>query len=100
MDEIIIATKHLISILDESNCIYNLRKYKHLVQSNNHLLDLISKYNNCSDNYEKMSLKKEIYQNEEYSSYMKYYNELFFYVMDINKRFKKYTKGGGDSACH
>lgn len=100
MEEIISATKNLIKILDESDCIQNLRHYKNLAMSNSHILNLISKYNNCSDNYEKMSLKKEIYQNEEYSSYMKYYNELFFYVMDINKRFRKYTKGGEGSACH
>ena len=54
---------------------------------NNYLQSLID----SSDDYEKLSLKKEIYKYKEYTSYMEYYNELFYYIMEINKRFKKYT---------
>ena len=45
----------------------------------------------------KVSLKVKINSYKEYKEYMKYYNELFYYVMDINKRFKKYTDVRG---CH
>ena len=50
-----------------------------------------------NDDYEKVSLKVKINSYKEYKEYMKYYNELFYYVMDINKRFKKYTDVRG---CH
>lgn len=91
MDNVIKKTKNLIKTLEESSLIKNLDKYKLQVIQNNKLLELIKKYNNSSDDYEKLSLKKEIYKYKEYTSYMEYYNELFYYIMEINKRFKKYT---------
>ena len=45
--------------------------------------------------YSKHDMKINSY--EEYKEYMKYYNKLFYYVMDVNKRFKKYTDVRG---CH
>ena len=39
----------------------------------------------------------KIYKYDEYREYMKYYNELFYYIMSINKRFKEYTNVRG---CH
>lgn len=91
MDNVIDKTKLLIKAFEDSDLIKNLEHYKTLVINNKKLLELINKYNNTTDNYEKISLKKEIYTYIEYKEYMKYYNELFYYVMDINKRFKKYT---------
>lgn len=76
---------------EDSDIIRNLDHYKTLVVNNKKLLELIDKYNNSTDDYEKISLKKEIYTYPEYKEYMKYYNELFYYVMNINNRFKKYT---------
>lgn len=97
MDDIIYSTKKLIEAFDSSDMIKNLRYYKKLVLDNDKLIYLINKYNNTTSNYEKLSLKKEINSYYEYREYMKYYNELFYYVMDINKRFKIYTDVRG---CH
>lgn len=97
MDNIIEKTKALINAFEDSDLIKNLDHYKMIVINNQELLELINKYNNSNDDYEKVSLKIKINSYKEYKEYMKYYNELFYYVMDINKRFKKYTDVRG---CH
>ena len=94
MDNVIEKTKNLIEVFEESDLIKNLDHYKKIVLDNQELLELINKYNTSNDDYEKVSLKVKI---NSYKEYMKYYNELFYYVMDINKRFKKYTDVRG---CH
>lgn len=97
MDSVIEKTKNLIEVFEESDLIKNLDHYKKIVLDNQELLELINKYNTSNDDYEKVSLKVKINSYKEYKEYMKYYNELFYYVMDINKRFKKYTDVRG---CH
>lgn len=97
MDNVIEKTKNLIEAFEESDLIKNLDHYKKIVLDNQELLELINKYNTSNDDYEKVSLKVKINSYKEYKEYMKYYNELFYYVMDINKRFKKYTDVRG---CH
>lgn len=97
MDNVIEKTKNLIEVFEESDLIKNLDHYKKIVLDNQELLELINKYNTSDDDYEKVSLKVKINSYEEYKEYMKYYNELFYYVMDINKIFKKYTDVRG---CH
>ena len=91
MDNVIDKTKALINAFENSDLIKKLEHYKLLVLKNDKLLELIDKYNASDDDYEKISLKKKINSYDEYVKYMKYYNELFYYVMDINKRFKKYS---------
>lgn len=95
MDNVIEKTKELINVLDSSDLIRNLDYYKDKVIKDKNTLELITKYNNFNDDYEKISLKKEIYKNDDYVNYMKYYNELFFYVMKINKMYKKFTSNKG-----
>lgn len=97
MDNVIEKTKNLIEVFEKSDLIKNLDHYKKIVLDNQELLELINKYNTSNDDYEKVSLKVKINSYKEYKEYMKYYNELFYYVMDINKRFKKYTDVRG---CH
>lgn len=99
MDNIIEKTKNLIYILDNSELISNLDYYKKRVLLNKDLLELINKYNNSNDDYEKVSLKKEIYKDNNYTEYMKYYNELFFYILKINKKFREYTSLKGCHKC-
>ena len=91
MDNVIEKTKNLIEVFEESDLIKNLDHYKKIVLDNQELLELINKYNTSNDDYEKVSLKVKINSYKEYKEYMKYYNELFYYVMNINNRFKKYT---------
>lgn len=95
MDNVIDKTKKLIEVIDSSDLIKNLEYYKHKVVTNKEIITLINKYNNINDEYEKISLKEKIYKYEEYNSYMKYYNELFYYVLKINNKFKKYTTDRG-----
>ena len=97
MDNIIEKTKNLINVLEESSLIHNLEYYKQRVVLNKNTLELINRYNNSSDDYEKLSLKREIYKDDNYREYMKYYNELFLYILKINKKFKEYTS---DRRCH
>ncbi len=97
MDNIIEKTKKLINALDSSELMSNLEYYKERVVLNKNILELINKYNNSNDNYEKISLKQEIYKDNNYKEYMKYYNELFFYILKINRKFKEYTL---DRRCH
>ena len=93
MDNVIDKTKKLIDSFESSELISKLDYYKRIVIGNKELLDLIKRYNNSTDNYEKLSLKEKIYKYDEY----RYYNELFYYIMGINKRFKEYTNVRG---CH
>lgn len=97
MDNIIEKTKNLINVLEESSLIHNLEYYKQRVVLNKSLLELIDKYNNSNDDYQKISLKREIYKDDNYREYMKYYNELFLYILKINKKYKEYTS---DRKCH
>ena len=97
MDNVIEKTKELINALDSSDLISNLDYYKNRVINDKNILELVSKYNNSNDDYEKISLKKEIYKNNDYVNYMKYYNELFMYVIKINNMYKKFTNSRGCS---
>lgn len=95
MDNVINRTKELIEAFEKSSLINNLDNYRSKVIINSELLKLINKYNNTLDDYEKISLKEKIYRYEEYKLFMKYYNELFYYILNINNRFKKYTNVRG-----
>ncbi len=92
MDDVIKRTKELIQVLDGSDLIRNLERYKARIMVKKNLLELIYKYNNSFDDYEKLSLKKEIFKDNDYKEYMKYYNELLYYVLKINHKFKSYIK--------
>lgn len=95
MDNVIDKTKKLIEVIDNSKLIKNLDYYKNKVIINKEIMTLIDKYNNFNDDYEKISLKEKIYKYEDYNSYMKYYNELFYYVLKINNMYKKFTNERG-----
>lgn len=95
MDNVIDKTKKLIGVIDSSDLIKNLDYYKNKVILNGEIMILIDKYNKSNDDYEKISLKGKIYKYEEYNLYMKYYNELFYYILKINNMFKKYTDDRG-----
>ena len=95
MGNVINKTKKLIEVIDGSELIKNLEQYKNKVIFNNEIMSLIDKYNNSNDDYVKLSIKKDIYKYDDYNMYMKYYNELFYIVLDINNKFKKYTDESG-----
>lgn len=91
MNNIIKKTYELIDTLDNSDIIKELSYYKDKVLNDNHLLNLINKYNNSINNEEKINIKKELYNNINYKKYMDNYNKLNYIIMDINNRIKKIT---------
>lgn len=95
MDNVITKTKELIEVIETSELIKNLDYYKNRVIINKDIMDLIDRYNTSNDDYVKLSLKEKIYKYEDYSMYMKYYNELFYYVLKINNMFRSFTNERG-----
>jgi len=83
------ATYELIDELEKSDLIKNLVFYKDKVKSNIVLCELINKGRNSDDKYLIMDIKRKLYTDSDYKNYIKYYNELFYLVMDINKRYNK-----------
>jgi len=91
MSEIIEKTYNLLDVLDNSEVIKNLTYYKNKLLKNNNILSLIDSYNKEKNNSKKITIKKELYKNKDYNNYMKYYNELYYIVLKINKKYSEYT---------
>ena len=91
MSEIIDATYNFLDILDNSDIIKNLTKYKNKLLSNKELLKEIKKVQKETDDNKLIKGRQAIYENNDYKMYMKYYNELSFLVMNINNKYKEYT---------
>lgn len=91
MSEIIEKTYKLLDTLDKSNLIKNLTYYKSKLLSNNEVLSLVKRINKETNNEIKISLKKELYNNNDYKHYMESYNELYYIVLKINKKYVEYT---------
>ena len=92
MTEIITATYNLLDTLDNSLLIKNLTKYKQKILKNKELLSLISDIKEEPNKTILIEKRKKIYQNNDYNMYMKYYNELSFLILKINKKYAEYTK--------
>lgn len=92
MNEIMEKTYELIDVLEESNLIKDLEKYREVIYNNKELRQLIDKGNNISDDYLLLDIKKKLYSDNDYKNYMDKYNELLYIVMDINNRFKDLTR--------
>ena len=91
MNNIIKKTYVLIDVLDNSSLIKELSYYKDKVLNDKYILNLINKYNNSNNNEEKITIKKELYNNINYKKYVDNYNKLNYIIMDINNRIKKIT---------
>ena len=94
MHKIMEKTFELIDVLDDSEMMKELEKYKRQVLENKEIQELLKVGNNTSIEYEQLEIKKKLYEYPEYKGYMKYYDELMFLVMKINQGFKKFTKNG------
>lgn len=89
MNEIMKKTYELIDILEGSELIYEIEKYKDKISSNKELTELINEGNNTKDEYLLLDIKRRLYKNIDYKNYMDRYNELMYIVMDINYRYSK-----------
>lgn len=97
MHDIILKTYELIDVMEKSDLISNLEKYKQLVKKDKDLMSLLNKGNNSSDLDEIRIIKKELYKNSNYKNYMHYYNELSYIVMNYNMRINKIL---GTRSCY
>ena len=91
MSDIINATYNFLDSLDNSDIIKNITIYKNKLLTNKDLLSRINKIKNEKDDNKLIIGRKEIYENNDYKMYMKYYNELSLLVMKINNKYKEYT---------
>ena len=89
MNEIMIKTYELIDVLDKSNLILDLVKYRDIILSDKNLRKLIDEGNNTNDEYLLLDIKRRLYKNSDYKNYMDKYNELMYIVMSINSRYNK-----------
>ena len=94
MHKIMEKTFELIDVIDDSEMMKELEKYKRQVLKNKEIQELLKVGNSTSIEYEQLEIKKKLYEYPEYRGYMKYYDELMFLVMKINQGFKNFTKNG------
>ena len=87
MNEVIEKTYELLDYLDNSKIVKDLTTAKNKLLNNQDILKKIKKYQKEKN----IPLKKEIFNNPDYDNYMQCYNELFYLVMDINKKIKNIT---------
>ena len=99
MSEVIEKTYKLLDTLDNSSLIKNLTKYKNRLLNNNEVLLKIKNTQKEKDNNKLISLRKELYNNNDYKMYMKYYQKLSFIVLKINKKYAEYTNTL-EHSCH
>ena len=89
MNEIMKKTYELIDVLEESDLMADLGRYKDRVMTDKNLSELVKKGNSANDEYLLMDIKRQLYKNSYYKGYMDKYNELMYIVMDINNRYSK-----------
>ena len=89
MNEIMNKTYELIDILDNSDIIHNLEKYKDKIINNKEIQELINIGNNTKDEYIIRDIRVKLYKYDDYKNYMDNYNKLMYIVMDINNKYKK-----------
>ena len=97
MSEIIEKTYALIDTLDNSELIKNLTKYKNKLLKNKEILSQIKDIKKETNNKLLIQKRKQIYNNPDYKNYMKYYNELSFIILKINKKYAMYTNTKSDT---
>ena len=93
MNEIMEKTYELIDVLENSELVQSIGIYRNRIMENKELRDLIHDGNHTSDEYVLLDIKRRLYQNKDYQSYIDKYNELMYLVMDINYRYGKLLGG-------
>ncbi len=97
MHKIMEKTFELIDVMEESEIVQNLERYRERILNNRNLQELIQKGNQSDDEYLKLDIKRKLYQNQDYQGYMDCYNELMYLVMEINARYQKLI---GKGSCY
>ena len=97
MNEIMKKTYELIDVMEESELIFDIGRYREKIIENKELSELIRRGNDIGDEYLLLDVKRRLYKNRDYKNYMDKYNELMYLVMDINYRYSKLL---GKGSCH
>ena len=99
MNEIMEKTYEVIDALEESKLISDLVIYRERILKNKNLRDLIDIGNKEENCYKLMDIKKTLYNDIDYKSYMDCYNNLMYIVMNINYRYEKLLNNGRCYKC-
>ncbi len=91
MSDIVDATYKFLDTLDNSELIINLTKYKNNLLKNKDILKEIDNIKKETNNDIIISKRKQIFNNNDYKMYLKYYNELSLIILKINKKYQEYT---------
>lgn len=95
MNEIMKKTYELVDVLEESEIIRDIERYRDRIRENGELCSLIRQGNQEVDEYALLDIKRKLYKNKDYKGYMDQYNQLMHIVMDINYRYHKLLGKGG-----
>ena len=68
MTDIIASTYKLLDVMDESDLIKEMEKYKKRIEGNSYILEKVKLYNSIDNLEEKIRIKKELYNNLSVSS--------------------------------
>jgi hypothetical protein len=99
MHKIIEATYELIDELDNSDIIKNITFYRDRIKNNLEVCSLIEKSKNTDDKYIIMDIRRKLYSNSDYKNYIDSYNQLYYIVMNINKRLNKLVNNRRCGGC-
>lgn len=91
MSEIIMATYKFLDYLDNSDIIKRLTVSKNKLLTDKNILNKIDNLKKETDNTKIISIRKELYENNDYKEYMDSYNKLSFIILKINKKYYEYT---------
>lgn len=89
MNEIMKKTYELIDVLEDSDLIHDVTLYRDKIMDNSEIRDMIQEGNLTSNEYKMLDIKRKLYKNSDYKTYIERYNELMYLVMDINYRYSK-----------
>ena len=92
MNEIITATYKFLDSLDNSELIKNLTISKNRLLNNKDILKKIDNLKKENNNLKIIDIRKEIFNDKDYSEYINNYNELSYIILKINKKYSEYTK--------
>lgn len=83
MNKVDITTRALISALDQSTVVQQLKKNKHNLKQNQTLIKQINAFDNSQEN------RTKLMNHPDYADYMNSLNELNYLIMDLNLKLGK-----------
>lgn len=90
-EQILEKLDNLFNNLDKCDEVIKMKQLKQEIESNEELKCLLEKYHNTDNKYSKeyVELKKQIIENPSINEYRSLENELYFTVLEMNKKLNK-----------